>query len=240
MSYQPRTYRQLVQHADLVTFQVGIMETDLQIAAASELREEALAAIREARRQLTNHGAAHPEFFASLTPLAMPAACPEVPRRMYAAAATAGVGPMAAVAGAVAQYVGEALREHSPEVIVENGGDIYLATSAPRAVAIHAGNSPLTGRLGLSLPAGSRLGVCTSSGTVGHSLSFGKADAALVAAEDAALADAVASGLGNRVQGPADVADVLEWVQTVPGVLYALVIVDETLGAWGQFELVKV
>lgn len=238
--YQPRTYRNLVSHRDLVTFQVRLQETDLQIAAATELSAEVLEAVREARQQLRAHGASFPDFLSSLEPLAPPPGCSVLVESMYAAAAIAGVGPMAAVAGAVAAHVGEALLEWSPQVIVENGGDIFLRTEAERTVAIHAGRSPLSGKLGLTVPAGSRLGICTSSGTVGHSLSFGHADAALVVSADTALADAAATALGNRVSVPADVPAALEWAQTVPGVRHALVIIGETLGAWGEYELVRV
>ena len=237
--FQPRTYRQLVRPDDLVAFQVRMQETDLQIAAPRRLVREALQAVRTAREQLTDHGARVPEFFSSLTPLPIPPDCPELPRRMYEAAQTAGVGPMAAVAGAVAEWVGEALLAHGEQVIVENGGDIFLRTATERVIAIHAGRSALSGKLGLRIPAASRLGVCTSSGTVGPSLSFGQTDAALIVSADAALADAAASGLGNRVSAPEDVAAALDWAQTVPGVLHAVVIIAETLGAWGQYELVE-
>lgn len=237
--FQPRQYRHSAQPADLAAFAVRVQETDLQICADRPLVDEALAAAREARRQLTDHGARHPDFFSSLLPLPTPAGCPEVARRMYAAAQVAGVGPMAAVAGAVAEFVGEALLAHSAQVLVENGGDLFLCTTVERTVAIHAGDSPLNGKLGLRVPASSRLGVCTSSGTVGHSLSFGRADAALIVADGAALADAAASGLGNRVRTPEDVGAALEWAQTVPGVRYALAIIGATLGAWGEFELVR-
>lgn len=237
--YQPRTYRQRVGHQDLVSFQVRLQETDLQVAAVRELPEETLQAVRTAREQLQGHIRQYPAFLSSLEPLQPPADCPDLIRRMYRAAATAGVGPMAAVAGAVAEYVGDALLPSSPQVIVENGGDIFLQTLAERTVAIHAGRSPLSGKLGLRVPADSRLGICTSSGTVGHSLSFGRADAALVVSADAAVADAVATALGNRVSSPAEVAGALEWVQTVPGVCHTLVIIGETLGAWGELELVR-
>ncbi len=119
---------------------------------------------------------------------------------MAAAAQTAGVGPMAAVAGAIAECVGRELLEFSPEVIVENGGDIFLKVSHRRTVGIFAGDSPLTGRIGIQIEArDTPLGVCTSSGTVGHSLSFGRADAVVVLAPAAALADAAATAIGNRV-----------------------------------------
>jgi hypothetical protein len=84
------------------------------------------------------------------------------------------------------------------------------------------------------------LGLCTSSGTVGPSLSFGKADAAIVLANSAALADAAASALGNRVQSAEDIQPALEYLQTIPGVLGGAAIIGEHLGAWGEVELVRV
>ncbi|MCA1989441.1 MAG: hypothetical protein LDL07_09915, partial [Desulfarculus sp.] len=83
------------------------------------------------------------------------------------------------------------------------------------------------------------LAVCTSSGTVGHSLSLGRADAATILAKDAALADAAATALGNRVRTAADLATALDWAQGVPGVLGALVIKGSQLAAWGEVELVR-
>ncbi len=92
--------------------------------------------------------------------------------------------------------------------------------------------------MGLKIdPAWGPLGVCTSSGTVGHSLSFGKADAACVLAANAALADATASGLGNRVPDAAAIPAALDWAAAVPGLLGAIVIVGDKRGAWGQVEL---
>jgi len=96
---------------------------------------------------------------------------------MYAAAEVAGVGPMAAVAGAVAEYVGRDLLQWGEQVIVENGGDVFLSSTVERLAAVHAGTSPFSGRVALAVPAGrTPVGVCTSSATVGHSLSFGRAD----------------------------------------------------------------
>jgi uncharacterized protein len=142
------------------------------------------------------------------------------------------------VAGALAARVGRQLAPLSPEVIVENGGDIFLAIGQPATVALFAGRSPLSHRVGLHLdPSLSPLGVCTSSASVGHSLSFGRADAACVLAPSAALADAAATALGNRVQGPDTIATALAWAAALPDILGAVVIVGEKLGAWGQVEL---
>ena len=158
---------------------------------------------------------------------------------MIEAARAAGVGPMAAVAGALAARVGRQLVLLSPEVIVENGGDIFLAITQPATVSLFAGKSPLSHRVGLKIDPGlTPLGVCTSSGTVGHSFSFGRADAACVLAPKAALADAAASALGNRVQQAGDIAAALEWAETAPEILGAVVVVGDKLGVWGRVELV--
>ena len=126
-------------------------------------------------------------------------------------------------------------------MIVENGGDIFLVTARPRVAGIFAGASPLTGHLGLQLTrVNEPLGLCTSSGTVGPSLSFGRADAAIILASSAALADAAATALGNRIQTADDIERGLAFVRHVPGVLGAVAIVGESLGAWGEVELVPI
>jgi uncharacterized protein len=238
-AYEPRTYRTHMARTGLVGFRVAVKETDLWVLAARDFSREVRELIIQERQQLEAYIAGHPAFLTTLAPWPEDPFAPPVVRDMIAAAAPAGVGPMAAVAGALAARVGPRLAAWSPEVIVENGGDIFLAIERPAAVALFAGASPLSRRVGLSLdPALSPLGVCTSSGTVGHSLSFGRADAACVLAPNAALADAVATALGNRVQTPDSIAPALEWVASLPGVLGAVIIVGEKLGAWGRVELV--
>lgn len=158
---------------------------------------------------------------------------------MAEAAAAAGVGPMAAVAGAVAEYVGRGLLDRSEEVIVENGGDIFLAGGPDRIVAIHAGSSPVTGKVGLSIRASALpVAVCTSSATVGPSVSLGKADAACVVADSGAVADAVASRLGNRIRSREDVAASMQDAIGIEGVRGVVVVVEGNLGAAGDIELV--
>jgi ApbE superfamily uncharacterized protein (UPF0280 family) len=237
--YQPRTYRNQTGSDDLVSFRVCVAETDLFISAGSDLSRPALQAVQEAREQIEQEIALDRRFLTSLEPLPARQGCTTLVRAMYEAAQRAGVGPMAAVAGAVAERVARDLLPRSEQILVENGGDIYIISQDSRVIGIQAGASPLSGKLGLVIPPGS-LGVCTSSGTVGHSLSLGRADAALIAANDGALADALATALGNRVKTEADIQPALDWVQAVPGVRQALLIVGETLGVWGEFELTSV
>jgi uncharacterized protein len=223
----------------LVSFGVAVKETDLWVLAARDFSPEVREVVIQERQLLEAYIAKHPGFLTALSPWPADPFAPAVVREMIEAAAATGVGPMAAVAGALAARVGRHLVSLSPEVIVENGGDIFLAIAQQATVALFAGQSPLSHRVGLRLDPGlSPLGVCTSSASVGHSLSFGRADAACVLAESAALADAAATALGNRVQGPDSIAPALAWAGTLPDILGAVIIVGEKLGAWGRVELV--
>lgn len=234
MSYEPRTYRSRVAPEGLVTFEVVRAETDLMIAAERDLRSEAAALVEDVRSTLDAYVASHPRFAESFVPVEVEPDAPVIVRAMAAAGAAAGVGPMAAVAGAVAEHVARGLAPISPEVVVENGGDVYVMGSRDRVAALHAGASPLSGSVGVVLPGSDLpLAACTSSATVGPSVSLGSADAALVVARDGALADAVASLVGNRVHGPEDVEAAMEAGRAVPGVLGVVVVVGETMGAWG-------
>jgi hypothetical protein len=237
--YEPRIYRTRMAREGLVGFRVAVKETDLWVLASRDLTSQVREVALQERAQLEVYIDAHPAFLTTLTPWPDDPFAPAVVREMVAAARRAGVGPMAAVAGALAARVGRFLSPLTPEVIVENGGDIYLKILEPATVALFAGKSPLSHRVGLRIdPSWSPLGVCTSSGTVGHSLSFGRADAACVVAPDAALADAAATALGNRVQNAGDIPAALEWVAGMPEILGAVVIVGDKLGARGQVELV--
>jgi len=224
----------------LVGFRVAVKETDLMILAQTDLSAQVRDLVIQDRQQLETYIQKHPEFRTTLSPWPSDPYAPPVVREMIAAGAIAGVGPMAAVAGAIAARTGQGLMAFSEEVIVENGGDIFMHLKHhPATVALYAGRSPLSHKVGLKIPPGQEnWGVCTSSGTVGPSLSLGRADAACVVATNTALADACATALGNRVSRAADIDGALDWLRTIPGITGAVVIVGEHLGAWGQIELV--
>jgi len=157
---------------------------------------------------------------------------------MAEAARQAGVGPMAAVAGTIAECVGRELLDFSPEIIVENGGDIYLKILSKRIVGIFAGDSPLTGKIGLEINAGDTpLGICTSSGKVGHSLSYGRSDAVVVLSASTALADAAATAIGNRVNQSADIDAAIEFGRSIDGLKGIIIVVGKSVGAWGDVKL---
>ncbi len=240
-AYRERHYRRLHQ-AGLVATEVRVMETDLHILAPEPVEDRALVVVIEVRRQLEDHIRANPRFLDSLVPLPMDgnAAAPVLDR--LSAAAAAGVGPMAAVAGTIAEAVGVALlRQGQDEVIVENGGDIFVSRNQACRIGIYAGESPLSGRVGILLqPEQMPCGVCTSSGSIGHSLSMGVADAVVVRARSTALADAVATRLGNEVSPQPDSIDrALALARTIEGVAGVVIVSGDRLGAWGDVELVR-
>lgn len=238
--FETRTYRERVRAADLVPFTVIVKETDLFILAEKDLSSLALEVVIKNRHQLEHYISRNQDFLKTLRPVEVASGAPEVAVRMAAAALKAGVGPMAAVAGTIAELVGEALMRESAQVVVENGGDIFINTSRPRVVSIYAGDSPLSGKVGLNInPGDTPLGVCTSSAKVGPSLSLGKAHAACVVSKSTALADAAATAVGNAVKGKGGVEGGIAVARSIEGVLGAVVIAGDKMGAWGAVELVR-
>ena len=162
--YKERSYRKWVRAEDLVTFEVVEKETDLLISAAKELKREAREAVLSYRRDLESYIKQNPLFYTSLEPIDVKIDAPAIVKAMAGAAKSAGVGPMAAVAGAMAQLAVEAgLEAGAEEAIVDNGGDIYLKTTGPVVIGLFPGGSGKIGRLAFSLQASDTpLSICSS------------------------------------------------------------------------------
>ena len=215
-----------------------VKETDLYIRATTNLKRRALRLVVKYRDALERYIERHPSFLTSLEPIAVGDDAPHIVTEMAEAATKAGVGPMASVAGAIAEFVGSQLLAFSPEIIIENGGDIYLRSLKKRLIGIYAGKSPLTGKLGLEIDGqDTPMGICTSSGTVGHSLSFGKADAVVVLSQSATLADAAATAIGNLIIQPSDIPGGIEFAQSIDGLKGVVIIKDDKVGLWGEVNI---
>ena len=218
--------------------EVTVQETDLSVYAHAIGAEYIKEAVIEQRGYIEGYMQRYPDFGRSLIPWPDDPSAPSIVQDMIRAGQSADVGPMAAVAGAVAERVGRTLRRQTGEVIVENGGDIFLDVDSEIVIGILAGRSPLSSRLGLRIdPAATPLGVCTSSGTVGHSKSYGNADAVCVVSPSCALADAAATAIANHVKTPDDINAAVLKAQTISDVLGVIVIIDDKMGMWGQIEL---
>ncbi|MFZ5760684.1 MAG: UPF0280 family protein [Thermodesulfobacteriota bacterium] len=241
LSYRERHYRQRVTADGLIPCRVTVCETDLLILADHDVREEATRLVLHYRSQLEGYISRFPDFLSSLVPLPEDTlACP-IARAMLWAGRIAGVGPMAAVAGAIAEYVGTDLIHSgiTGEILVENGGDIFLSRQRSCSVAIYAGASPLSNRIGIRISTALMpLGVCTSSGTIGHSLSFGQADSVTVLARSTPLADAAATRIGNEMKARTDIDHALAVARALPGLIGVVIVHRDQLGIWGGIELV--
>jgi ApbE superfamily uncharacterized protein (UPF0280 family) len=227
------------------SFRVEHLETDLWIAVSSEryTSETESFALEKAilyRDILNTHIKKYPEFLASLVPL------PEIPGEhqlvagMYRATLLSGTGPMSAVAGVIAEYIcNDLINEFGfGEVIVENGGDIFMKLSRTATISVYAGDSPLSDKIGLIIkPEETPLSVCCSSSTVGHSLSFGTADACVIACKSGALADAYATACCNAVKNAEMIGEVTDHFLQKPGVISVVIIKDDKVGIGGSIEV---
>ncbi len=228
-------YRRHAVAPDLRTSRVRIEQTDLQISGLTDLTDEALASVRRSRRHIEDYIERNRAFLTTLEPMERDPDAPPIVGRMMAAASRAGVGPMAAVAGAIAEAVGRDLEAHSSEIIVENGGDVYVRSLCSRELLLLAETSAF-GAVRIKLPpAPGGRGVCTSSGVLGPSSSYGRADAVTAIGPSAALADAAATALANMVTVTRDVDCALARAQRI-GLEGVVVIIGDTMGAWGQVE----
>jgi len=238
-SLSSRFYRHWIKDSDLTYFNIVVEQSDLYIGAHHNLKDKALRSLLKHRTSLGKYIEHYPLFLTTLEPYQAETDAPLIVKQMSQASQIAGVGPMAAVAGAIAEAVGRDLLAFSPEVIVENGGDIFLKTVKKRLVGIYAGQSPFTEKIAFEIsPRETPLGICTSSGTVGHSLSLGSADAVIVISPSTALADATATAIGNKVKASENISQTLEKAQEIPGLQGVVVITGDKMGIWGKAKIV--
>ncbi|MCG8686896.1 MAG: UPF0280 family protein [Desulfobacterales bacterium] len=233
-------YRKLHAKKGLVPFTITVKETNLNIQADTDLTEKAIRSALTHRQYIETHIQNHPEFAKSMAPLPDPAVAPKIITEMTLAGQITGVGPMAAVAGAVSQAVGNDLLANTKEVLVENGGDIFVKSKTETIFTIFAGESPFSMKTGIRISArpGS-FAMCTSSGTIGHSKSFGRADAVSILADSCAVADAAATALCNQVKTADDIEKTIAKGKQMEGIQGIVIILGAQIGLWGDLELIR-
>lgn len=243
--YKDRKYRDSFKDNGRISFVVEHKKTDIWVAVDSQSYNEKMpqkchSIVADLWQKMEAYLKIDSAYGKSLAPYPPSVSAPEIFYRMSQASMKAGIGPMSAVAGAVAEHVARQLKKEFPykEIIIENGGDIYAEFCRDLDVAIFAGASPLSERVGFSIPASySPLGICTSSGTVGPSLSFGSADAVMIICRDVLLADSYATAFGNMVKSTGDIDSLIETIGATDEILGAIIIKDDKMGITGEFEL---
>ncbi len=237
--YNQRTYRLLGEDKDLVAFSVKIEETDLFIKAEKRIDKKIKHAVVKYREALKAYIFKRREFLTSLAPISEDEYAPKIVKDMIHYAKSAGVGPMAGVAGAIAYYVGKDISRYIKEFIIENGGDIALLSQRERIIYIYPGElSPFKEKLFIRVPPKKEIyGVATSSGKIGPSLSFGKTDSTTVLSPSPILSDMVATKLGNMVKSPSDIPYAIEEGKKIQGVDAILITIGDKMGIWGKINL---
>jgi len=238
--YEERTYRRVMKPRDFICYEVMHKETDLFCCTKTNLSGFIKERIIFYRRQLDEYIRIKPIFRESLEPVGLDPLAPRIAKEMIIASSLLNVGPMATVAGAMAEFIGKDITHLSDTFIIENGGDIYLKTDVERVVQVYAKDSPFSEKIGIKLkPGDSPYGICTSSATVGPSLSLGNADAVCIVASSALFADGLATCLGNSVKKKEDISVAIERGRQYPGVMGIMIILGAHLGVWGNIDIEK-
>jgi uncharacterized protein len=243
--HEERFYRKMFNTCRFKGFEAGFLETDLWIGVDSDsyrpaMKVVAVERIRNVRQQLDSYILIEPEFARTLHPFVPADTAPLLAKEMAVASRTAGIGPMASVAGLLARETAEAIRQNFSvqELVIENGGDIYALLKSELVLSVYAGRSPLSEKIGLVIPPGqSEMGICTSSATVGPSLSLGNADAVAVVCNDVLLADVFATAICNRVKHPDDIEGALAYSEKFLQILSVIIICGDKTGMRGNFEI---
>lgn len=239
--YRERTYRGTAGSDDLLSFHAVVKETDLWVSCDRKLEKDTMGLIINYRNQLETYIQSHPLFLTALEPYPEDIYAPPIIKEMIQATRDLNVGPMASVAGAIAQFVGKGLLEITGQVIVENGGDIFLKADRDVTVSIFAGDSPLSGKLGISVPVTQMpCGVCSSSGKIGHSLSLGQSDVVCLVSSSSIRADGAATAVGNILKSEKDLEKAANTANEIEDIIGGVAIIGEKMATWGEIELVEI
>lgn len=240
--YMRLFYRDWARAKDLHSMHVVAKETDLQIFTDKPLKlsfvEERISAYRW---DIENYIEKDHRFLSAIKPIPVEISASSIVKDMAGQSKKANVGPMSTVSGAIAEFLGnDLLKKGYKDVIIENGGDIFLKTRKARKIGVYVGRSKLWDKLQLEIkPKDTPLGICTSSGALGHSLSFGCADSVVIISKSTSLADAVATSTANRIQSKDDLQKALDFARSVSGILGVVIILKNNLLTWGKVEFVK-
>jgi len=225
-----------INSGDLSKFELEYKHTRITVLSDRNLKDEAMGFLERVYNELERYCHRDGFFLISYHPVEVDENAPEIVRLMAKAGERAGVGPMASVAGMFSEQIGRfLLKNGATEVIVDNGGDIFLKIRSERVVGIYAGNSKFSNRIGFKInPDETPLAVCTSSSSVGHSISLGDSDAVSVVARSCPLADAAATSIGNEVRGLNGIRKGLKRAREIKGVNGVLILRGNELGSWGK------
>ena len=235
--YEERFYRKNI--SSKFKLEVSCRESDLLISTDKEVSYEIAHEILSGYySQIEEYIKKNPGFKNSLSPIAFDDSAPLIVKRMIESSQITKIGPFASVAGAIASCVGKALLDFCEEVVVENGGDIFLKINTPKLLGVYLGEEFRPKHLTLKLKEKDyAFGVASSSSVIGQSLNFGKANLLTVVCQDAILADGFATALSNRIKSSQDAEVLIQEVKELNLVEGMLIAVDNKIYLWGDLEI---
>ncbi len=241
---EDRNYRIYMGGKNLVPFRIVVKETDLYILGERDLSSKARDYVLYLRNQIETYILKYPRFKDTLVPFSDDPFAPPIVKLMIQSTKPFSVGPMASVAGAIAELLGKYLVQYSSNLVIENGGDLFIARSIkdiPISVRLHSGIKKIDENLKLAINIDlTSFGICSSSATIGHSLSFGKANLVVVLSPSPAFADGAATALCNRIKLASDIEPSINWLSTHPQIKGILIIYKDKIGIWGAMELISI
>ena len=193
------------------------------------------------RSDLKSYIAKNQDFLLSMEPLKLNEEnLPLIIKTMYKSSLKSDVGPMACVAGTISELsLNYLIENNSKNSIVENGGDIALINNKTALCGIYSNNEILGNEIAFEIrPRKRPLGICTSSGKIGHSISFGLSDSVTVIGDSPSIADGLATRIANDVTGETSedkVANALETSENFREFFKGMLIIcDDNIGTIGK------
>jgi uncharacterized protein len=234
--FEIKWYREHLNISDLIAYEIRNKQTDLWILTRKDYSQEIKKNLDFYRRELEKFIFDYPWFEKSFNPVEVKQDAHPLIKLMSECSFIANVGPMASVAGAIAEFIGlDFIKKYNEDIIIENGGDIFLYTTKERKIQIYTKNKFFKDKLNIKITElNTPIGICTSSGKFGHSISLGSSDTVTILSKSATLSDALATAVGNIVQTPNDINKALDYAKSINGVDGAIIICDDKIGIIGE------
>jgi ApbE superfamily uncharacterized protein (UPF0280 family) len=232
---------------EVYTTELHWQQTHMKLQGdVKDILENAKSAVLSTRSILEQYILSHPDFVNTLEPMEVDLNAPLFIRNMMVASQNAGVGPMATVAGGLSEVATETMIALGGKfALADNGGDISIKGNKPVTIGVYAGSNRVAGKVAFKIkPDELPMGVCTSAGSVGHSISLGDADAVIVFSNSAFLSDAAATSIANQVKSidpEGSIQHALEQAEDMAEVRGCMVFIGDLVGRTGKIpDMVEV
>ena len=237
LKYEERFYRLFCKNK--FSMEIVYKESDLFLSLDKPIEEETVKGlVKKYYEEIAQYIKINPHFFSSLSPIEIDEDAPLIVKDMMKASLKARVGPFSSVAGAISWYVGRELLKICSEVIIENGGDLFLKINEDKRIGLYLGEKFSPSFITIKLrKRETPFGVASSSSYIGHSLNFGNADLVTVIAADSILADSFATSFSNRIKKKKDVEKIIKEVKKLPFIEGIIIAFKNKLFLWGKVIL---